>query len=114
MSSEPYENPETKRRWPVLDRHRAAVVTRMTMIVADQESANADAIAAARTLVSAEGQNQSDEQHATGGKLAISGGLTVQAIAAGMRQQIFDNPEYLDYLEAKQPTNGVHKSNGKH
>jgi hypothetical protein len=50
-----------EQRWPMSPEYREAVIRRLIRIVADPKSSNREATAAARALMAAEQQNQSDE-----------------------------------------------------
>ena len=49
-----------RERWPITDEMRRAIVNRQATIAIDPKSANRSSTAAARVLVSMEGQNQAD------------------------------------------------------
>ena len=50
-----------KKRWPISEEFRAAVVTQLVRILADPTSSRREKTSAARALLSAEHQNQQDE-----------------------------------------------------
>jgi hypothetical protein len=52
-----------EQRWPIDEQKRQAVVERLTQILNDPHSTAREATAAAKALMSAEAQNQADEQH---------------------------------------------------
>jgi hypothetical protein len=52
-----------EQRWPIDAEKRKAVVERLTKILNDPQSTAREATAAAKALMSAEAQNQADEQH---------------------------------------------------
>lgn len=52
-----------EQRWPIEPRHRNVLVQRLVSIIANRESTNREATAAARALIAAEAQNAADEQH---------------------------------------------------
>jgi hypothetical protein len=52
-----------EQRWPIDAKKRKAVVERLTKILNDPQSTAREATAAAKALMSAEAQNQADEQH---------------------------------------------------
>lgn len=84
-----------KQRWPIKPEHRAAVVTRMLLIVADKGSSNREAVSAAKALISADSQNQSDEHHAEGETLNLNHSGTVEL--AAVRQEMLKDAQYLEY-----------------
>ncbi len=55
-----------RKRWPIKEEHKEAVVTRLMMIVADRKSSNREATSAAKALLAAESQNQGDDHQAEG------------------------------------------------
>lgn len=48
-------------RWPIKPEYRAALVNKLMKVIADPNSSAREVTAAARALLSAESQNQSDE-----------------------------------------------------
>lgn len=52
-----------EQRWPIDAEKRKLVVERLTKILDDPQSTAREATAAAKALMSAEAQNQTDEQH---------------------------------------------------
>ena len=50
-----------EQRWPISDKVRKAIVGRLVQIVADPASSPREVTAAAKALLAAESQNQSDE-----------------------------------------------------
>jgi hypothetical protein len=52
-----------EQRWPIDAEKRKAVVERLTKILNDPQSTAREATVAAKALMSAEAQNQADEQH---------------------------------------------------
>ena len=51
-------------RWPISSEYREAIVRRLIKIIVDKESSNREVTTAAKALMSAEAQNQSDEHTA--------------------------------------------------
>jgi len=71
-----------KQRWPVKPEDKAAVVRRMTGIVKNKKASKREATSAAKALIACEAQNQSDEHHATGQEIHITGEqlVTIQVV----------------------------------
>ena len=53
-----------RQRWPISDQNRADIINSLMKVVNNPLSSERDKTSAARALMSAESQNQSDEQHA--------------------------------------------------
>ena len=51
-------------RWPISSEYREAIVRRLIKIIVDKESSNREVTIAAKALMAAEAQNQSDEHTA--------------------------------------------------
>ena len=55
-----------KERWPIAQEYREAIIKRLVTIAVDKQSTRREATAAARALMYAEAQNQSDQHHEAG------------------------------------------------
>lgn len=55
---------EEEQRWPITQQYRDATIRRLVKIIADPASSTREAVSAARVLIAAESQNQSDENGA--------------------------------------------------
>jgi len=71
-------------RWPIKPEIREAVVRRLLRVIADPQSSPREVTAAARALMSAEAQNQSDEHKVLDVEHATARDNQLSAIAADL------------------------------
>ena len=80
-----------EQRWPIKPEYRQAIVNRLVQIVANPKSSPREVTAASRSLLSAEAQNQQDEQHIDGMDDSRNRILTILArVSAGDGDRITD------------------------
>jgi hypothetical protein len=71
-------------RWPIKPEIREAIVKRLLRVIADPQSSPREVTAAARALMSAEAQNQSDEHKVLDVEHATARDTQLSAIAADL------------------------------
>lgn len=71
-------------RWPIKPEYREAIVRRLLRVIADPQSSPREVTAAARALMSAESQNQSDEHKVLDVEHATARDTQLSAIAADL------------------------------
>ena len=71
-------------RWPIKPEYREAIVKRLLRVIADPQSSPREVTAAARALMSAEAQNQSDEHKVLDVEHATARDTQLSAIAADL------------------------------
>ena len=79
-----------KERWPIPEKARQALMSRMLQIGLSPDSSNREAVAAARVVLTADGQNQADEHKQQPDELVVSAGerMTTEAQLAAVRAMI--------------------------
>lgn len=72
-----------QQRWPINDKLKAGIVGALVKVLSDPQASSRERISAARALLAAEAQNQSDEHKVIDGQLT-NGNFDMARIAADL------------------------------
>lgn len=91
-----------KRRWPIPEKFKEAIVRRQVRIATSKNSSNREASAAARCVLEMERQNQADEHKRLDKEVPDQHAHSINITDVNeLRRQLLDDSEYLDYQRGR-------------
>lgn len=89
-----------RERWPIPETHRSAIITKLMKVILSNESTTREVVSACRAVISADKINvdlEVPKAAHTHQHLHLEGGVSMEEF----RQQILNDPQYLDYLRSQ-------------